>query len=210
MINKNRYIYIYTVVIALFSFAGLVSCSEEDDTVEEYPNWAVTNDSYFNALSDSVVNIMAQNPSQATWKRLKSWSKDATSAGSNSDYVLVKVVSSGPSTETQSPLYSDTVTVHYIGRYIPSRSYPEGYEFSRSYNEPFDEEISVSSQFAVKGLVDGFTTALQYMHRGDHWIVYIPYQLGYGNPSSESSIESGSTLIFDIRLDDFWSPKASE
>lgn len=197
-------------IVALLSLVGFASCSEEDDTVEEYPNWAVTNDSYFNTSSDSVANIIATNPSQTEWKRIKCWSKDASSTGSNSDYILVKVLDAAPTSETLSPLYTDTVSVHYVGRYIPSRSYTEGYVFDRSYNEPFDEEISVPSQFAVSGVVDGFATALQYMRRGDHWLIYIPYQLAYGNPSSSTGIESGSTLIFDLRLVDFWSPKASD
>ena len=27
-------------------------------------------------------------------------------------------------------------------------------------------------------MVKGFSTALMRMHRGDHWRIYIPYQLG--------------------------------
>ena len=54
-------------------------------------------------------------------------------------------------------------------------------------------------------LVDGFATALQHMRRGDHWMVYIPYQLGYGS-QSQTGVPAYSTLIFDLRLVDFWSP----
>ena len=41
-------------VLFLFSLACLttlfVACSEENDTVEEFPNWQENNDKYFNAL----------------------------------------------------------------------------------------------------------------------------------------------------------------
>ena len=37
----------------------------------------------------------------------------------------------------------------------------------------------------------------------DNWIVYIPYQLGYGTVV-RGSIPAGSTLIFDLRMEDFW------
>jgi FKBP-type peptidyl-prolyl cis-trans isomerase FklB len=54
----------------------------------------------------------------------------------------------------------------------------------------------------VDAVLEGFATALQHMHRGDHWRVTIPYQLGYGT-SDYNSIPGYSTLIFDIRLVDF-------
>ena len=37
------------------------------------------------------------------------------------------------------------------------------------------------------------------MHKGDHWTIYIPYQLGYGS-SKTGSVPAYSTLIFDLRL----------
>ena len=51
------------------------------------------------------------------------------------------------------------------------------------------------------GVVDGFSTALQNMVEGDRWIVYIPYQLGYGS-SEVASIRGTnySTMRFDITL----------
>ena len=58
-------------------------------------------------------------------------------------------------------------------------------------------------------LIDGFATALQQMRRGDRWMVYRPYQLGYG-ASGSGEIPGYSTLIFDLRLVDFWSPQVGE
>ena len=54
----------------------------------------------------------------------------------------------------------------------------------------------------VAGTVNGFATALMRMHRGDTWLVYIPYSLGYG-ASEQSSVPAYSTLIFMITLYDF-------
>ena len=59
-------------------------------------------------------------------------------------------------------------------------------------------------KFAVGSVVDGFSTALQHMRKGDKWRVYIPYELGYGT-SDASTIPGYSTLIFDITMVDFWS-----
>lgn len=202
---KRPVVMIRNIFFVMFALLCLLSCSENDNTEEEYPNWAATNDSYYNTLSDSVVNAIAQNPSQTQWKRIKKWSL-TTETTQNSDYILVKVLEEGDNTEA-SPLSTDSVKVHYVGRYIPSRTYTTGYVFDRSYNDPFDAEVSVPTTMLVSSTVDGFSTALQQMHRGDHWLVYVPYQLGYGNPSSSTSIQSGSTLIFDLRLVDFFAPK---
>lgn len=41
------------------------------------------------------------------------------------------------------------------------------------------------------------------MHIGDHWMVYVPYRLGYGvrkNPR----VPAYSALIFDLRLVSFY------
>lgn len=199
----------YFLVVALFAVFGLASCSEEDDTVEEFPNWQARNDAFFNSLTDSVLNLLELNPARTDWKRIKSWSKSDSIEGSNSDYIIVKVIEEGdPASAT--PLYTDTVTVHYLGRLLPSVSYPYGYVFDQSYYGNYYDDVSKPLQMAIGNsggnmLVDGFATALQHMRRGDHWMVYIPYQLGYGS-QSQTGVPAYSTLIFDLRLVDFWSP----
>lgn len=199
----------YFLAVALFAVLGLASCSEEDDTVEEFPNWQARNDAFFNSLTDSVLNLLELNPARTDWKRIKSWSKSDSIEGSNSDYIIVKVIEEGdPASAT--PLYTDTVTVHYLGRLLPSVSYPYGYVFDQSYYGNYYDDVSKPLQMAIGNsggnmLVDGFATALQHMRRGDHWMVYIPYQLGYGS-QSQTGVPAYSTLIFDLRLVDFWSP----
>lgn len=199
----------YFLAVALFAVFGLASCSEEDDTVEEFPNWQARNDAFFNSLTDSVLNLLELNPARTDWKRIKSWSKSDSIEGSNSDYIIVKVIEEGdPASAT--PLYTDTVTVHYLGRLLPSVSYPYGYVFDQSYYGNYYDDVSKPLQMAIGNsggnmLVDGFATALQHMRRGDHWMVYIPYQLGYGS-QSQTGVPAYSTLIFDLRLVDLWSP----
>lgn len=199
----------YFLAVALFAVFGLASCSEEDDTVEEFPNWQARNDAFFNSLTDSVMNLLELNPARTDWKRIKSWSKSDSIEGSNSDYIIVNVIEEGDAASA-TPLYTDTVTVHYLGRLLPSVSYPYGYVFDQSYYGNYYDDVSKPLQMAIGNsggnmLVDGFATALQHMRRGDHWMVYIPYQLGYGS-QSQTGVPAYSTLIFDLRLVDFWSP----
>lgn len=63
----------------------------------------------------------------------------------------------------------------------------------------FDRTISVPSTFKVTDCVKGFATALQYMHIGDRWRIYIPQQLGY-KKSQTKDVPAYSTLVFDVEL----------
>jgi len=54
-------------------------------------------------------------------------------------------------------------------------------------------------------VVSGLATALQKMHIGDRWLVYIPYNLGYGE-SDSGSVPAYPTLIFDVTLTAYYRP----
>lgn len=202
---------LFPLAVMLFSLVlGTVSCSEEDNTIEEYPDWQATNDAFFDRLSDSVKALLAADPARTDWKRIKSWSKSDVHEGANSDYIIVHVEQSAPASETAMPLYTDTVTVSYTGRLLPSLSYPAGFIFDRTFYGDYNPELSSCAKFAVgnsygNNLVDGFATALQQMRRGDRWTVYIPYQLGYRG-TANGDVPAYSTLIFDLVLRDFWGP----
>lgn len=96
-----------------------------------------------------------------------------------------KVLKSGTG---QSPGLTDKVTTHYRGTLI------DGTEFDSSYsrNQP--------STFPVNGVIPGWTEALQLMHVGDKWQLFIPADLAYGKRSVGAHIKPNSTLIFDIEL----------
>lgn len=183
-----------------------ISCSEEDNEIEEYPNWKQTNEAFYDNLSDSVKALIAAAPQRTDWKRIKCWSKTDETEGENCDYIIVEVLNEGSSAGNSTPYYTDSVSVHYSGRLLPSTSYPYGYVFDQSYFGDFNTDISSPMSFAVNAVVSGFSTALQSMRKGDEWRVYIPYQLGYGT-NAQSTIPAYSTLVFDITLVDFWSPE---
>ena len=182
----------------LFSLA-FSACAESDDEEQlgEYADWQARNEAYFLTLEDSL------NSNPAVWRKLRTYSMTDKATTANTDYVYVKVLQTSELTElTESPIYTDTVRVAYRGRLIPSASYPQGYVFDQTYVGNFDLRTTDVSNLAVKGYVDGFATALQHMHIGDQWRIYIPYQLGYGT-TAKSSIPAYSTLIFDLVLIDF-------
>ena len=189
--------------LLIFSLACLtamfVACSEENDTVEEFPNWQETNQKYFNSLfSEASQRIAAGDKS---WKILRKWSLQDSIHANTNDYVVAHVISQGQG--KVSPMFTDSVAVIYSGRLLPSTSYPTGYMFDKSYDVDFRPETASARGLRVSGLTDGFSTALQYMHCGDHWEIYVPSALGYGTSgSSTAGIPGHSVLIFELMLKD--------
>jgi FKBP-type peptidyl-prolyl cis-trans isomerase len=57
-----------------------------------------------------------------------------------------------------------------------------------------------TAQFAVTGVIKGWTEALQLMPEGSKWRLYIPADLAYGERGSGAKIGPNSTLIFDLDL----------
>jgi FKBP-type peptidyl-prolyl cis-trans isomerase FklB len=87
-----------------------------------------------------------------------------------------------------SPNVNDTVRCNYRGTLI------DGTEFDSSYGrgEP--------AEFPVSGVIPGWTEALQKMHVGDKWQLFVPADLAYGMQPPGPPIEPNSLLIFDVEL----------
>ncbi|MEG8947721.1 FKBP-type peptidyl-prolyl cis-trans isomerase [Rosettibacter firmus] len=87
-----------------------------------------------------------------------------------------------------SPKETSIVKVHYVGKLI------DGREFDNSYKrgEP--------AEFPLNQVIKGWTEALQLMHVGDKWILYVPPELGYGENGAGNTIEPNSLLIFEVEL----------
>jgi FKBP-type peptidyl-prolyl cis-trans isomerase FkpA len=85
------------------------------------------------------------------------------------------------------PTLEDTVDCQYRGTLV------DGTEFDSSYarNQP--------ATFAVKGVVKGWTEALQLMPVGSKWRIVVPPQLAYGERGT-GPIAPNSTLVFELEL----------
>ena len=193
----QRLLVLAWAVLMVLPMALFTSCSESDEEVTEFDNWQERNDTYFNEVYSRAKGI-----NSGEWRVFPKRSLNAEVATKAEDYIVVQVLGSGSGSDC--PLYTDSVSVHYSGRLMPSASYPEGYEFDKSWIGSYQAAVSKPYSGRVYSFVDGFATALQHMHVGDHWKVYIPYQQGYG--SSSGSIPAYSTLIFDLRLAGCYKP----
>ncbi len=86
------------------------------------------------------------------------------------------------------PTEKSTVTTHYRGRLI------DGKEFDSSFKR------GQPAQFAVTGVIRGWTEALQLMKEGSKWELYIPPDLAWGASGSGGVIPPNATVIFELEL----------
>jgi len=86
------------------------------------------------------------------------------------------------------PTADDTVVCNYRGTFI------DGTEFDSSYkrNQP--------ATFPVKGVIKGWTEALQLMPVGSKWQLFIPPDLAYGSRGAGGVIGPNKTLVFEVEL----------
>jgi FKBP-type peptidyl-prolyl cis-trans isomerase len=86
------------------------------------------------------------------------------------------------------PQKNDRVTVHYSGTLL------DGTEFDSSYKR------EKPATFQVSGVIRGWTEALQLMHVGSKYRLFIPADLAYGKRGAGRKIGPNSMLIFDVEL----------
>ena len=85
------------------------------------------------------------------------------------------------------PVATDKVKVHYTGTLIDGKKF----DSSIDRGEPLT--------FPLNQVIPGWTEGLQLMDEGSKYILYIPYNLGYGTRDM-GDIPAGSTLIFEVEL----------
>jgi FKBP-type peptidyl-prolyl cis-trans isomerase len=96
-----------------------------------------------------------------------------------------KVLASGTG---KTPVASNNVTVHYTGKLIDGTVFDSSVQRGQPAN------------FGVGQVIRGWTEALQLMKEGDKWMLYIPYDLAYGERGQGGQIPPYATLIFEVEL----------
>lgn len=96
-----------------------------------------------------------------------------------------KVVAAGSG---KAPSATDNVTVHYTGKLVDGTTFDSSVE----RGEP--------ATFGVSDVISGWTEALQLMHEGDKWLIYLPSELAYGERGAGDQIPPHAVLIFEVEL----------
>ena len=115
------------------------------------------------------------------------------SSQSNAGFILYKVLKTG---ESKEPIYyTSKVECYYKGSFINGEVFDD-----RSF------EAGEPAVMEVYKMTDGFATALQNMHTGDKWEIWVPSQLGYGeagykNPNTGAVVvKPCTTMIFEMEV----------
>src|SRR6187402_1451098 len=82
------------------------------------------------------------------------------------------------------PAADASVTVHYTGKLT------DGTVFDSS-------EGREPATFKANEVIPGWTEALQLMHEGDKWTIYLPSELGYGEQGAGEQIPPHAVLVFE-------------
>lgn len=98
-----------------------------------------------------------------------------------------EVLKSGPA-DGPRPNASSPCSVHYKGALVT------GEEFDSSYKR------GNPTTFAPNQVVKGWTEALQLMRPGDHWKLFVPSELAYGDRGAGGRIPGGAVLVFELEL----------
>lgn len=86
------------------------------------------------------------------------------------------------------PKATDTVQVNYEGTLL------DGTVFDSSLRS------GQPASFQVNAVIPGWTEALQLMHVGEKWRIFVPSELAYGANGAGNVIAPHSVLIFDVEL----------
>lgn len=186
---------LWLLLAAMMASIFATSCEEKTEE-SEYAHWQERNQRFI----DSIAAIAEENV-DGQWLVYKSWRlpadnpNDLTATPSVNNYVYCHVEKKGDG--DISPIYTDSIRANYRVWLI------NGELIDQSFKGELDPSINVPAEFAMSGMIDGWTTAVQQMHAGDIWTVYMPYTLGYGQTKT-GSIPGYSTLKYLINLVDVY------
>lgn len=190
----------------------LASCEDniESEADVEYANWQLRNNLYFYEKMEEAKAAIAEAKAQygADWQTHCRWGVARTQAKSEAaaavltDSICYEIVTTGSG--DVSPLYTDSVSLNFAARLMPTDEHPEGKMFAYTglyadEDNIFNPLYAVPSRFCVSNVVEGLTTALQLMHVGDRWRVYMHESLGYSS-SAMTNIPAYSTLRYDVEM----------
>ena len=189
----------------LFVAGAFVAC-EEVEEAGKYDNWVPRNEAFIDSIKAETGNSIVASL------------EDAKNMEIGKLYAI-KVETGGVSVDGNSKPQYVYCKKHYYGTFITGEEFDgnfDGFGATDSklplpLSSPSSEssellaeskwptDFNSPSEFFVSKVISGWTWPLQYMQVGERWLLYIPWQSGYGS-SGNSSIPGYSSLTFDVYL----------
>ncbi|HEX7130760.1 MAG TPA: FKBP-type peptidyl-prolyl cis-trans isomerase [Rhodanobacteraceae bacterium] len=88
----------------------------------------------------------------------------------------------------KSPTLGSEVTLQYRGAFLDGTVFDNTYDRGQPVTFPVDQ------------MIRGWQQVITRMHTGDHWQVFIPPKMAYGERGQPPRIGPNEALVFDIRL----------
>lgn len=190
----------------LLTMGVFISCEEVEEE-GKYSNWQERNQAFIDSIK-----VVAGDNYVATLEQLEKVQvgemfyimNDLNSTGNNPQYIYCKKLVKDMS--GQRPLYTESAYVYYYGTLITGTKFDgsfTGYSAIdqnipfKPEKEPTPYDWTVKFTINSTSLTSGWRAFLQYMHTGERWMVYIPWDSAYGS-SGSGSIPGYSVLAFDV------------
>lgn len=199
----------------LLAIGALVSC-EEVEEASEYDNWRERNEAFIDSIRRETGEIYVateedvQRVPEGQLFAIRDWQ---VSTNENAYYIYCKKIKAlDDYTTARRPLSTETVSAYYYGTLINGLNFDGNFSgygatdqgfLDKNDAEKAPTDFDSPAEFDVNGnIISGWSIVLQYMYVGERWMVYIPWQCGYGSSGSSSgSIPGYSALAFDMQLE---------
>ncbi len=209
----NRYL-IY--IMSLLLWAGMLTSCDEVEEVSIYDNWEARNQAFTDSIHALAADRLVPLGSSETTGKVKVEDiadnvvfalETTASTNEAKQYVYCKKVKRAGVSLGDPPVLTDAVSVFYYGTNILGERFDGNFKgFSATDKGTLDAAqkaptaFDSPAEFKVSEVIAGWTVALQYMHEGERWMLYIPHQSAYGT-SDNGNILGYSALTFDLQLE---------
>ncbi|WP_339838998.1 peptidylprolyl isomerase [uncultured Flavobacterium sp.] len=158
---------------------------------------------YYSKLGEEVkaAKEIAEKAAKNKMAFLTKMRKKATKTASGLEYVLI---TNGKGAK---PAAGTNVSVNYAGYFENGEMFDSSYEAVAKEYGKYDHRRADSNGYQPfpfeygkkEGLIPGFIEGLEQMKFGDKLLVFIPYQLGYGEKGG-GPIPAKTNLVFEIEM----------
>lgn len=209
--------------MSMLAMGSLLTACNDDDSVDytEYYGWRDQN----NALADAFLSDFRTQGSDAYFtdtirSNNEPWALRSTM------YRVIRTANEDSLRRINrwiTPLYTSTLKVHYT--LYDTKSVMEYFEdnniltdrqnrtnaalMNKVFFDPSckadtleSKQVEFFDNFTAGSVITGWGDALQTMHIGDSWLLFIPWYLAYGQTGSGKNIDPYTNLFFRLELVD--------
>ena len=198
----------------LFVAGAFVAC-EEVEEAGKYDNWQPRNEAFIDSIkAETGDNILATIEQADNMKVGTLYAILVANSSYPSQYVYCKkLVENKNGVRPNYSGFNSTVSAYYYGTNILGEEFSGNFDGYGALDQKIKLPLTEESKwytafdspvtFAVTSTsyVVGATWPLQFMRTGERWILYVPWQSGYGSSGNSSGTIPGySTLTYDLIL----------